>query len=209
MDAHYDALVRFAHAAAESGLLASTCGNASVRVSDDALLITASGSSMATLTRADIALVSLRDGTALDGPRPSMEVGFHRRAYRERPKATAVLHCQSRAATILACAVDPPVSLDFVPEVPAYVRRHAYADWAPPGTEALADAVGRALASDPDVTIVQLRNHGQVIVGGRWQDVIRRGVFFEMACGVATSGVPVRPIPEDDARALRELCGDV
>ncbi|TNF32249.1 MAG: class II aldolase/adducin family protein [Deltaproteobacteria bacterium] len=209
MDAHYDALVRFAHAAAESGLLASTCGNASVRVGPDRMLVTASGSSLATLTRADIALVSLADGAPEGGPRPSMEVGFHRRAYRERPQANAVLHCQSRAATILACAVDPPANLDFVPEVPAYVRRHAYADWAPPGTEALADAVGRALAADPAVTVVQLRNHGQVIVGGSWQAVIRRGVFFEMACGIATSGVAVRPIPDADAQALRDLCGDV
>ena len=107
-------------------------------------------------------------------------------------------------ATTLACAVDPPDNLDFIPEVPAYVRRHAYADWALPGSDALADAVGRALA-DPEVTVVQLRNHGQLIVGVDVGDVIRRGTFFEMACSIAASGLRLQTIPEVDAAALRAL----
>ncbi|PKN55379.1 MAG: hypothetical protein CVU56_21590 [Deltaproteobacteria bacterium HGW-Deltaproteobacteria-14] len=208
MDADYDALVRFAHAAAASGLLASSCGNASVRVGADHMLITAAGSSLASLGRGQIALVSLADGAHAEQPRPSMEVGFHRRAYRDRPLARAVLHCQSRAATTLACAVDPPANLDLIPEIPAYVRRHAYADWAPPGSDALSEAVGRALV-DPEVTVVQLRNHGQVILGATWQAAIRRGVFFELACSIATSGLPLRTIPEADAAALRALARDV
>jgi L-fuculose-phosphate aldolase len=209
VDASYDALIDLAHRAAESGLLASTCGNASVRVGDARMLITGAGTSLATLTRADIAVVSLADGCAhLDGPRPSMETGFHRRAYLERPLAGAVLHCQSRAATTLACAAVPPANLDLVPEIPAYVRRHAYADWALPGSDALADAVGRALA-DPEVTIVQMCNHGQVIVGASGREVIRRGVFFELACAMAVSGVPLRTIPAADAEALRAMARDV
>ncbi len=208
LDAACDALLELAHRAAESGLLASTCGNASVRVGDARMLITGAGTSLATLARADIAVVALVDGAHLDGPRPSMETGFHRRAYVARPLAGAVLHCQSRAATVLACAAEPPENLDLIPEVPAYVRRHAYADWALPGTDALADAVGRALA-DPDVTIVQMRNHGQVIVGASGREVIRRGVFFEMACAMAVSGVALCTIPEADARALRDMARDV
>lgn len=208
MDANYDALLQLAHRAAESGLLASTCGNASLRIGDERMLITGAGTSLATLTRADIAVVTLVDGAHLKGPRPSMETGFHRRAYALRPLAGAVLHCQSRAATILACATEPPANLDLIPEVPAYVRRHAYADWALPGTDALADAVGRALA-DPDVTIVQMVNHGQVIVGASWREVIRRGVFFEMACAMAVSGVPLRTIPDADAQVLRAMARDV
>jgi ribulose-5-phosphate 4-epimerase/fuculose-1-phosphate aldolase len=119
MDASYDALLELAHRAAESGLLASTCGNASVRIGDERMLITGAGTSLATLTRADIAVVALADGAHLEGPCPSMETGFHRRAYVERPRAGAVLHCQSRAATVLACAAAPPANLDLIPEVPA------------------------------------------------------------------------------------------
>jgi len=208
MEAGYEALLQLAHGAATSGLLASTCGNASVRLGDGRMLITGTGASLMTLTRTDIAVVTLSDGAHIDGPCPSMETGFHRRAYLERPRAGAVLHCQSRAATTLACMVDPPRDLDLIPEVPAYVRRHAYADWALPGTDALAQAVGRALA-DPEVTLVQMRNHGQVIVGATWREVLRRGVFFEMASSMAVSGLPLRTIPEADARALRGLARDV
>jgi len=199
-----EVLVSFAREAAASGLLSSTCGNASVRAGDDRLVITASGASLGHLTKRDVAIVRLSDGAHLDGPRPSMETGFHRRVYRERPAARAVLHAQARAATALCCWAHPPDNLDLIPEVPAYVRRHAYAAWAMPGSEALADAVGLALA-DPDVTVVQLVNHGQVILGASPAEVLRRGHFFELACSIALSGQPLRTLPPADADALRAM----
>ena len=189
-------LLTFSHRAAASGLLSSTCGNASLRLGEDRLVITASGASLGLLTADDVAIVSLADGRHLDGPRPSMETGFHRRVYLARPAARAVLHAQARAATALACWAEPPANLDLIPEVPAYVRRHAYAPWAMPGSDALAD---------PEVTVVQLVNHGQVILGAHWEEVLRRGHFFELACHIALSGRPLRTIPPEDALALRAM----
>ena len=201
-------LIAFGRAAAEAGLLASTCGNASVRVGDDDMLISASGSSVGALQPTHVTLVGIADGAVKDGPKPSMELDIHRRVYLARPRCGAVLHCQSRAATLVCCMQTPPSNLDLIPEIPAYVRRHAFVDYAQPGSQKLAEDVAGAL-SDADVTIVQMRNHGQVIIGGRWQNVVRRATFFELACSFATQGHPLRTIPEAEAAALRDYARDV
>ncbi len=113
-----------------------------------------------------------------------------------------MLHAQSRSATVLACHVDPPRDLNFIPEIPAYVRAHAYVPYAAPGSEALAASVTAAV-TDPDVTIVQMVNHGQVVLGETWEKAIRRAVFFEHACWMALQGQPLRTIPHEDVLALR------
>jgi L-fuculose-phosphate aldolase len=132
-----------------------------------------------------------------------MEVEIHRRAYGARPGTEAVLHCQSRAATLLACHREPPASLDFIPEVPAYVRRHAYVPYHNPGSSELAGAVCGAL-EDPEVTVVQMTNHGQIIIGAGPEEVVRRATFFELACWMAAQGLPLGTIAEEDVRALRD-----
>ena len=202
----FEDLIRFGRAVADAGLLSSTCGNASVRVGDR-LVITASGSYLGELAEDDLAVVELASGRQVSGRKPSMEVGIHRWAYDARPGTEAVLHCQSRAATLLACHLQPPASLDFIPEVPAYVRRHAYVPYHNPGSDELAAAV-RAALEDPEVTVVQMTNHGQIIIGAGPEEVVRRATFFELACWMATQGLPLRTIPEEDIRALRDYARD-
>ena len=50
--------------------------------------------------------------------------------------------------------------------------------------------------------------HGQVIVGASAEHVIRRAVFFELACSFVTSGQPLSTIPEHHVRALRDYARD-
>ncbi len=197
-----ETLIGFGRDAAAGGLLQSTCGNASLRIDDDTLLISASGSTLGCLVADDLATVRISDGARLSGPKPSMETELHRRIYRARPEVRAILHGQSRAATLAACLVDPPRCLDYVPEIPAYIRAFAYVPYALPGSEALAASVESAFA-DPEVTVVQMVNHGQVIVGAKPADVLRRGAFFELACAIAMSGHATRVIPPEDAALLR------
>lgn len=204
----FEALAAFGRKAADRGLLASTCGNASVRIGQHYMAISASGAALESLTPAGIAVVDLRDGSTVRGGKASMEAELHRRTYVARPATGAVLHCQSRAATLLSCMEDPPSNLDLIPEIPAYVRAHAYAPYAQPGSSELAESVARALAN-PEVTVVQMVNHGQVVIGATWQKVVRRAVFFELACDMASSGLRLRRIPAKYAAELREYARDV
>ena len=203
-----DSLVVFGREALERGLLASTCGNASIRVDDERMVITSSGAALGALSPDEVALVSIADGDVLSGHKPSMEMDMHRLAFLQRPDVGAVLHCQSRAATLLCCMAEPPANLDLIPEIPAYIRAHAYVPYAQPGSVELADHVGRAL-EDPDVTVVQMRNHGQVVIGATWEGVIRRAQFFELACWIAAQGRSLTTIPPADAAALRGYARDV
>jgi ribulose-5-phosphate 4-epimerase/fuculose-1-phosphate aldolase len=201
-----ESLIRFGREAAETGLLASTSGNVSLR-HDERLVISAAGAYLGALTEDDLSVVDLSSGERLSGPPPSLEVEIHRRVCLARPGVGAVLHCQSRAATLLACSEDAPSNIDFIPEIPAYVRAHAYVPYDSPGSGDLATSVGRAF-EDPEVTVVQLVNHGQVVIGANRETTVRRAVFFELGCWMATQGRPLRVLPEQEARILRGYARD-
>jgi ribulose-5-phosphate 4-epimerase/fuculose-1-phosphate aldolase len=209
--AHHDAvheLIDFGAAVAEAGLAESTAGNVSLRLDSGTMLISASGAELGALGHDRVAAVALADGVVVEGPAPSLECDLHRRIYASRASAGAVLHGQSPAATLLACRPEPPASLDFIPEIPAYVRGHAYVPYAPPGTKQLAESVACAF-DDDEVTVVQMRNHGQVVIGSSWRKAVRRAVFFEMACWMAAQDSALRTIPPEEVARLRSFARDL
>jgi ribulose-5-phosphate 4-epimerase/fuculose-1-phosphate aldolase len=195
-------LIEAGHRASKTGLVTSSSGNISARGYGDRFYVSPSGACLGNLQESDIAVVQLSDGAHLAGPPPSMETPIHRSAYLVRPEVNAVLHCQSPAATGLACMVDPPTNLNLIPEVPAYCGKHVYVDFALPGSEALAAAVTQALA-DSEVAVVQLINHGQLIVGASADDVVRAAAFFELAAWIATQPAALRTIAAPLAATLQ------
>ena len=88
------------------------------------------------------------------------------------------------------------------------MRAHAYVPYATPGSAPLAKSVARAF-EDPEVTVVQMHNHGQVVIGSSWRTAVRRATFFELACWMATQGRPLRTIPAEAAALLRSYARDV
>lgn len=187
-------LIRFARQASEHDLVYLSCGNASLR-EDERMYVTCTGSKLGCLCEGDVSVLSLPDGEQISGPRPSIEFTMHCRAYTARPEIQAVLHTHAPSATVLSCVEDPPDDLNFVPEIPLQVGGHVYIDYANPGTEELAKSVGEALA-DPSVNVVQMRNHGQVVVGRNWAEAVSRAAYFERACWMALQGQRLRTIPK-------------
>jgi methylthioribulose-1-phosphate dehydratase len=82
------------------GLAAATSGNYSLRVSNDRIAITVSGSHKGRLRDADVMLVD-SEGRSLDDRIPSAETPLHVQLYRLYPHAQAVLHVHSVAAVAL------------------------------------------------------------------------------------------------------------
>jgi L-fuculose-phosphate aldolase len=191
---------RAAHAA---GLIAGTSGNLSLRLGPERVAITGTGTSLGALALGDLAIVRLADGARQSGPKPSLETKLHLMAYRTRADVACVLHCQSKSATLLGCMREPPTCLDVIPEVPAYVKKHVTVPFALPGSDALEASVGQAL-SDPDVLVVQLRNHGQIVVGPSIAAVLRTATFFELAAWIVTQGHALHTIEPAHAVALRQ-----
>jgi methylthioribulose-1-phosphate dehydratase len=82
------------------GLAAATSGNYSVKVGDDRIAITVSGSHKGRLRAADVMLVD-GEGRSLDDRTPSAETPLHVQLYRLYPHVQAILHVHSVAAVAL------------------------------------------------------------------------------------------------------------
>ncbi|MCW2608712.1 MAG: putative aldolase, partial [Frankiales bacterium] len=82
-----DALAVVGRKSVAAGLVIGSGGNLSARLpGGDACVVTASGTWLDELTRDSFSVVSVADGTVLDGhPRPSSEVALHLATYRVRP----------------------------------------------------------------------------------------------------------------------------
>jgi L-fuculose-phosphate aldolase len=154
-------LVDACRAVAAAGLSPGSSGNASVR-EGDRILITPTGSSLRRVEPGDIAELTL-DGVHVSGPAPTKEWGLHVAAYRVRPDAGAIIHLHSRAATAVSCLACAP-GADPLPAYTPYrvktLGRVALVDYAPPGSDALAEGVAAAAA---DAHVMLLANHGSVV----------------------------------------------
>jgi ribulose-5-phosphate 4-epimerase/fuculose-1-phosphate aldolase len=193
------------HAIARRGLVRCSSGNLSWRVDADRFLATASRSWLGELTRAQVCVCRLADGTVLDGPKPTVELGFHAGILRARPDVNVVLHFQTSCATALACrAAGAPVNYFVIPEIPYYIGPVAEVPYLPPGSPELAAAVVAAMR-EHDLAL--MRNHGQITVARDLAHAVQNAEFFELACEIVLrAGPALEPLPgraADDLLRLR------
>ena len=156
------------------GLIAAGEGNISIRLGDDALLITPSGLRKDELAPADLVVVPLRSGegpgakalVAAGVPRPSSDVAIHRAVFAARPDVVAVTHAHLPAAMALTLAGEIPDPL-ALPETALFLPRLPYVPFAAPGSAELAQGIATALAAGPDPLpgAALLERHGAVTVG--------------------------------------------
>jgi len=157
-------IMRRMHAA---GLNRGTSGNASIRV-PGGMVVTPSGvppDELAAETMVFVAEDGTPDGSGL---RPSSEFRMHHHILRGRPDASAVVHCNSRHATILACCHRPIEPLHYMILV-AGTSGVNVAPYATFGTEELANAVVATMGSG---YACLMANHGQVTIGRTWQQAL-------------------------------------
>ena len=199
---HIDEFVRQARRVGQCGLTICSSGNLSWRIGDRVLL-SGTGSWVPELTPDRVAIVSLADGTTLNGVRPTMEAVFHLGVLRERADVDVVLHFQSPYATALACRKNLPPTLNFTAEVPLHVGDEIPTiPFLRPGSKALADAVVEALK---DHNSCMLLKHGQVTCGRDFNQAIERAMFFEMAARIAVvNGDNIDPLTRQEIADLEE-----
>ncbi len=159
----------------EKGLVQGTGGNISRRT-EKGILITPSGMDYRTLTCEDIVLLA-PDGKVLEGTRvPSIERSLHLRIYRSRADINAVIHTHSVYATAIAAARQPLCPITDS-QVAVFGGTVPVADYAPIGTEELAENTSRALA---DGAGVLLSNHGALCVGRELSEALMRCEMLEV-----------------------------
>lgn len=197
-----ESLIHFAHKVKEAGLVISSSGNISVRLDEHSFAISASGSYLGELKEDDVSICYLSDINTFEGKRPSMETGFHRNIYLKRADVGAVIHFQSLYATTLACCESCDFDLNFIPEIPAYIKAIGVVPYSNPGTQCLADDIAETI-DNPGCHILVLRNHGQIAVGSTLSATLQNAEFFEFACQIFCQGKNLKRYDEQIVQELQ------
>ncbi len=177
---------------ARYGLSLCSSGNLSWRVGTNEMLVKSNRAWMSEMKLENVARCRISDGKPLNGIKPSAEIGFHSGILRARPDVNVVLHFQSPYATAISCRKGKP-NFNIIPELPFYIGEVAYVPFYLPGSTRLATSVISAMKKH-DIAV--LRNHGQVTVGGSFNEAIQNAVFFEIACGaIVRNGGDCTTIP--------------
>jgi L-fuculose-phosphate aldolase len=144
---------------AERGLVIGTSGNLSAR-HGDLVAVTPTGGVIGELTAEQMTVISLEDGSVVDGElAPTSEVPMHLAVYRATG-AAAITHTHATASTAIGLIADEiPLVHYTMLNLGGAVR---VADYACYGTDRLAELVVKALEFKQAAL---LRNHGSIALG--------------------------------------------
>lgn len=155
------ALVNICRMLYERQLVTACDGNISMKVSKDHILLTPSGMNKGLLLPEYIMVLDLFGNTLEGNGRASKEYPMHQLIYQMRPDVNAVIHTHPVCATAFALAgINIPDN--YLIETRMMLPDIALAEYATPGTRALADAI------EPHVSVsnaILLKNHGALTYG--------------------------------------------
>jgi ribulose-5-phosphate 4-epimerase/fuculose-1-phosphate aldolase len=194
--------VSAAHKIAEKDLVCCSCGNLSLRIDKECMLVTATTSWLGKLTEEQVVLCSIAEGKSLDGKKPSCETGFHSAVLKKRPDVNAVLHFNSPYATALSCRVPQITNFNVIPEMAEFLGGEvAIVPYYDPGTPELAAEVIKAMETH-DIALLQ--KHGAVTVRTSLDSVIENARIFELACMIIShTGFNYQVLSDEDCKRMR------
>ena len=172
-----DALTEACHRLAAEGLVIGTAGNLSVRAGEH-VVVTPTGCVLSDVSAGEMAVVEL-DGSPVDGPAPTSELGLHLGVYRRFEWAGGVVHTHSPMATAVGCVLDelPPVHYQML-SLGGAVRVAPYATF---GSEELHEHVLAALEGH---TAALMKNHGTLTCGTELDSAVEATFLLEWACSL-------------------------
>ncbi len=189
-----------AHRIAKLKLVMCSSGNLSMRIDKDIMIISATGSWLERLKEEDISICRINDGEVLNNIKPSVEFRFHTGIYKVRPDIKTVLHFQSPYSTIAACTESFPKDFNVIPEIPYYIGKIERIPFYLPGSKELAEAVTEKAKSS---NIIIMQNHGIVTMADSIDLLIKRAVFFELACKIIfIGGDKIKSIPNEKIKKM-------
>jgi L-fuculose-phosphate aldolase len=194
-------LVRFGKWLYRLGFMPGTSGNLSVRLDQERLLATPTGTSKHLLRSADMVIVDLA-GRQLAGSRKvTSEIGMHLAIYRQREDVEAVIHSHPPIATAFACAgwaLDEMLCQEAVMALGSV----PLASYATTGTDEVADSLAPLV---PEHDAILMANHGAVTYGGNLFEAFLKMETLEHVAQirlVAHQLGSVRTLEEEQAKRL-------
>jgi L-fuculose-phosphate aldolase len=161
----------------QQGLTSTSGGNISVRISEDAILITPSQTDKGRMRANQIIRLSMDGSFHSRTNKPSMECGFHLAAYQSRSDIQAIVHAHPLAATSLMLA-GKTLQTNLTGESRAILGNPVTAPYALMGTPELADFISEAIKN---TNVVLMENHGVLTVGKNLLEAFDRMEVLENA----------------------------
>lgn len=204
IETHKDEIVRFGKLLHQTGLVAATDGNLSVRLGDGTFLCTPTVMSKGLMEPDDLVIVDPL-GQKVSGRRNvSSEIAMHLFIYRNRPDVGAVVHAHPPTATGFAAA-GIPLDKALCSEIVITLGTVPLANYETPGTPELAEALA-PLVGDHDAIL--MANHGVVTYG---EDLLTAYMNMETVEHYAKIALVThmlgkqKPLSETHVSKLREI----
>jgi L-fuculose-phosphate aldolase len=161
----------------KGGLVKGRAGNISLRLPENRVLISHTGSCLGNLANEGLAVINLQ-GELLEGERkPSTELKAHLAVYLTRPDVGAIVHTHSTYASVAAYLKLPLLKVN--PETNEIVGKVGRVPALAPGSQELAVAVAKTLGSNYGVL---MERHGAITVGVNMHEAVNRAFYLEEAC---------------------------
>ncbi len=155
----------------ERGYSVGGAGNLSVRLDENRILVTPTGSSLGRLEAERLSVLDMQ-GNLLSGDKPSKESVFHLAMYQKNPDCRAIVHLHSTYLTALSCLEGIDTQNAMKAFTPYYVMRVGKLQVIPyyrPGDRNIARELSeRALSGKAFL----LANHGVVVTGSDLLDAV-------------------------------------
>lgn len=163
-------LVKYGRLVYESGFVAGTDGNLSMRLKDGSILITPAGRAKGFMAEDEMVEVNLNGKIVSQKGRPSSELLMHLAVYKKRLDINACCHAHPPYATAFS-VLGRPLRAGVLPEVILSVGAIPLTEYAPPGTEAVPKALEKYIENNQAFI---LKNHGVLTVGADMEEAYNR-----------------------------------
>jgi L-fuculose-phosphate aldolase len=190
-------LVEYGRRLMAEGLVTGPGGNLSARAGN-IIYLSPSGLAFDEMGADDYVGMDMESGQVVDGKgRPTSEYLVHMACYRKRPDIGAVVHTHPRYTVALSSSGHDIQAM--FPDFHIYTHsKIPHIDYITVNTRELADAVEAVVG---DATVIVLRNHGAVAVGGHLKEAYYRMASLEEGAQVQLlamqAGTPRFLTPEE------------
>jgi L-fuculose-phosphate aldolase len=186
------------------GLVRSNDGNISIRLDENHFLVTPSGLYKMTMEPDDLIVINWQNQVikGRSGLKPTSELLMHLEAYRQRSDIGAALHAHPLYATSLTIAGES-FPLDIIPEAAIGLGSVPVADYATPGTPAMAASIRGPISQSKSIL---LSHHGTLTVGRTLEEALialERLEHTAHSYFVAKSFGKIMPLPADEMERLQ------
>lgn len=187
------------------GYISGTEGNFSIRLTENTVLTTKTGTCKGRIRSEDLVFTDM-DGKSLSDLKPSTELKMHLLAYRMRPDIRAVVHAHPTVAVGFTVA-GASLSKCVLPEVVCSLGNIPVAPYATPSTDEVPQSIAPFLA---DHDAILLDHHGALCLGADIFDAfykLETVEHFAQTMLVAHMLGGPKPLYASDVQKLLTICG--